>query len=80
MQHIQSTPPEVLEEHNKVASQAVARIHQGEKLCTEVVELISVMWKSILEDETVENIKEDALQDNENISALKAEMKKLSLK
>ena len=54
------TPPEVLEEHNKATSEAIARISKGEKLCTKEMEVISTMWEALLEDETVEKINEDA--------------------
>ena len=47
---IPSTPLEVLEEHNKIVSKVVARINQGEKICTEAIESIFAMWKALLED------------------------------
>ena len=78
--HVPSTPLEVLEEWIKVVTKAIARIRKGEKLCTEVVESISAMWESLLEDETREKIKENAWQYDEKITVAKAEMKKLLLK
>ena len=75
-----STPLEVLEEQNKTTSEVVERIRQGEKLCTEAVEVVSMMWEVLLEDETVENINEDVRQDNLKIIVVKEDMKKLSIK
>ena len=70
----------MLEEHKKTTFEAVERIRQGEKLCTEAVEAFSAMWELLLEDETVEKINEDAQKDDLKITAVKADMKKLPIK
>ena len=70
----------MLEEHRKTTSEAVERIRQGEKLCTEAVEAVSTMWELLLDDEAIEKIKEDARETNLKITAVKVDMKKLSLK
>ena len=75
-----STRPEVLKEHRKTIFEDVERIKQGEKLYTEVVDVVSATWELLLEDEAVEKTKEDAWQDDLKIIAVKADMKKLSIK
>ena len=59
MKKVPSTPPKVLEERSKAASEAVVRISKGEKLCTEEIEAIFAMWEALLEDETMEKINRD---------------------
>ena len=76
---VPSTPPEVLEERNKAASEAIVKICEGEKLCTKVVEFVSTIWEELLEDVIGEKIKADAQQADQKITTAKAEMKKLSL-
>ena len=78
--HVLRTPPEVLEERSKATSEAVVRIRKGEKICTETVEAIFAMWESLLEDDIVEKIREDAWKANEKIIVVKTEMKKFPLK
>ena len=58
----------------------MGRIRKGEQLCIEAVESISVTWGFLLEDEAVENIKEEVQQADLKIATVKADMKKLSLK
>ena len=55
------------------------KICDGEKLYTKVVESISTIWEVLLEDETREKIKTDVQQADQKITAVKAEMEKLSL-
>ena len=71
--------PDMLEESNKVASEAVAKISDREKLCTKVAEVISTIWEELLEDDTREKIKVNAQKAYQKITAVKAEMTKLSL-
>ena len=70
----------MLEEHRKTTTEFVERINQGEKICTEAVEYLSVTWELILDDEVMENIKEDAQQAELNIIPVKEDMKKLPIK
>ena len=75
-----SKPPEVLEEHRKTTSEAIKTIRQGGKLCTEDIEAISMMWEVLLEDETMEKIKEYAPQADLKITTVNAYMKNLLIK
>ena len=61
-------------------SEAIERIRQGEKLCTEAVEFIPAMWEVLMEDETMEKIKEYAQQTDLKITAVKEHMNNLSIK
>ena len=68
---VPSTPAKVLEESKKVAYEVVGKISEGEKIYTKVVEVVSTIREALLEDETRENIKEDARQDEDKIKAAK---------
>ena len=70
----------MIEEHRKKTSPAIERIRKGEKLYIEGIEAVSTTWEFILEDEVVEKIKEDAWKTNLNITTVKEDMKKLSIK
>ena len=80
MQQKPRTPPEVLEEHRKTTSEDVDRIKQVEKICKEAIDAVSEPWELLLEVEAVEKIKEDACQTDLNITMVKEDMKKLSIK
>ena len=69
---VPNTPPKVLEERSTVASEAMARIRKGKKLCIEVVEAVSTMWEALMEDETWEKIKENMWQSDEKITTASA--------
>ena len=70
----------MLEERNKAASEAVAKIYDRKNLCTKAAEVISTIWEALLEYEMGEKIKADAQQVDKKISTAKVEMKKISLK
>ena len=70
----------MLEEHRKEVSEAAERIRWGETIYTEAVEVIYAMWEVLLDNETVEKIKEDAWQDDLKITTVKVDMKKLPIK
>ena len=70
----------MLEERRNAVSEAVARRSKGKKLFIEEVEAVSAMWEVLMEDETVEKIKEDVWQADLKIDVVKEDMKKLSIK
>ena len=49
---VPSTPPEVLEERRRAASEDARNITKGETLCIKELETISTIWEALLEDET----------------------------
>ena len=75
---VPSTPPEVLEERRRAASEAARKISEGETLCAKVVEVVSMIWEAILEDATVEMIRASMRKSDKKISVAKAKMKKFS--
>ena len=46
----------------------------------EAVEVVSMMWEVLLDDETMDKIKEDVQQADEKIIALKVDMKNMLIK
>ena len=70
----------MLEECSKALLAVEERIRQGETIYTKAMEVVFAMWEVLLEDETRENIKENAWQVDEKITAVKSEMKKFLLK
>ena len=77
---VPSTPPKVLEEWSRAGSEAFGNIGEGDKIWTKVVESISMIWESLLEDDTGEKIKENAWQADNKITMTNPKMKKLPLK
>ena len=62
VKQILSTHPEVIEVHKKTTFEAVDRIKEGEKLCKEAIDKVSVTWELLPEDEKAEKIIEDLWQ------------------
>ena len=56
------TPPEFMQQRQQSAYQAVGRIREAEKICTKVMEIISVVWEQLIEDETTYRLAEQAWQ------------------
>ena len=68
---IPSTPPKVLEERRRAASEDARKITEGETLCAKVVGAASMLWEALLEYETIENIRESSRQEDVKINASK---------
>ena len=66
-----------LKERRRVAYEAAGKITEGETLYAKEVDIVSMIWEVLLEDETTENIRESMRQEDEKIGIAKAEMKKL---
>ena len=75
-----STSHEVLEERNKAVSKAEEMVRRRETMYNEAVEVVSMMWEVLLDDETMDKIKEDVQQADEKIIALKVDMKNMLIK
>ena len=58
--HTPSTPQEVLEDRRREVSEAAEKIRQGETLCMKVTDVVATIWGVLLEDETVEKIRQSA--------------------
>ena len=74
------TPLEEPEERRRATSEADGNITEGQTLYMKAVGVISMIWEALLEDETIENIRESVWQVDERFIATKAEMKKLPFK
>ena len=57
-----STPPEVVQQRQQSAYQAIGLFRESKKICTEAVETIAVVWEQLIEDETTEQLAEQAQQ------------------
>ena len=70
----------MIEEHRKTTYEALEWIKQGEKLCKEEIDEVSEAWEFLLEDESMEKIKEGTCQNDLKITTVKEDMKKLLIK
>ena len=75
-----STPPKVVQKRKQSSYEVVGRLREAEKICTEAVETITIVWGELIEDETVEKLAEQARQVELHVLVVKTTIKKLPTK
>ena len=55
-----STPLDVLTERRKVTSKAAEKIREDEALCTKATDEVATIQGALLEDDTVDNVRQSA--------------------
>ena len=74
-----STPPKVLEERRKEATEVAKKIEHVDTICAKAVKYVSQMWESLIDDKDLDEIIEVLRTIETKVNQLKNEMKKLSL-
>ena len=75
-----SMPHKVVQQRKQSTYQAIGQLREAKKICTKAVETIATVWEKLIEDETADQLAKQAQKEEQQVVAVKAEIKKLQVK